>query len=805
MPQDTLPKHLQNLRQNLLRSIGVLTEDEQRSIAQAKAVIGWRLRSEIKDDESHIVSGNPLSHLSQESMTVKSSIGCWINQKAMIHLGPQQAVAERPCQDDDPGTGCLSHIFGSVARTRTLIKVLEDLDDYPAIATVLARCLTCRDPHMLTLATVTVNHYKDIFFALGAASQLFTEIFQRQARLETQNGRRFLLEALVDLAEGLPDCSVPMRALQTELRTYDVKLSVAARSPISDHMIDSLQSKDDLRSGSECIDEVEQLLASGNNMDRRLIRIVFEWVWRRFETTWTDSIQSSVGAISLISRLRSFDVIAVDEMLILRLEKTLRSESRPKLLRIVVPLVCGRSISLEQLLGLVLRLVRGLGAPRAHERLLVEITEMITASRPGVASSIDHSYYRFYNQQQLLARNSSPIIVSLRQQVLQSAHITRGTCAGDEGQCLSVLRMLPDSTAADSQGNREIFGSTLEIGTLARAFGSVPFPAPDERDRHTSQEGKLPFLLARVGVLSLPLSCLYLQAVMHGRDMAGGDATQLVVSTILELAPSASPLKTQLWASMIASLLPKHRILLRDKAESEFFALLAGRVELQIQDFQTLTQCLLSCMRGTDEKANTATATHIMLQIQENLARLIGALHTSRGRHPAAQKSASTGTSAEESLIYLKLDALLRLLYTRQSIFSAPKVSESEITELLVMLSLLLCHPFPDQHTHIPDEICDYLIIIVDHLSPAIRLRCKRALHNQHHFEDSRLSYVFGSAETTEDKWLQMLTGLSSKRKTTKQFFSVRRWETLPDATPLMTENDTSVSLTLFGARKAVY
>lgn len=41
-------------------------------------------------------------------------------------------------------------------------------------------------------------------------------------------------------------------------------------------------------------------------------------------------------------------------------------------------------------------------------------------------------------------------------------------------------------------------------------------------------------------------------------------------------------------------------------------------------------------------------------------------------------------------------------------------------------------------------------------------------------------------------------------RKAVRQAFPIRRWETLPDATPLMTENDTSISLTLFGARKAV-
>lgn len=390
MPLDNLPRHVQNLRQNLLRSIGVSAEDEKRRTAQAKAVIDWRLRSEIKDNESHTVSGNPLSHLSRESMAVKSSIGCWLRQKAIIRPGPQQAVAERRRQESRPDSGSLSHVFDSVAATRTLIGILEDVDDYPAIASVLTRCSTCNDPQMLTLATVTVNHYRDILSALGTTTRLFAEVFQRQARLENPNGRPFLLEALIDLAKGLPDCSIQMRALQAELQRFDAKLSVAACSPISEHMVESLQSEDNLRSGSACTDEVEQLLASGNSMDKRLVCSIFELIWKRFQTTWTDSIQSSVVAVSLISRLRKFDVNTVDDMLILRLEKTLSSESRPKLMRIGVPLVCAQSISLEQLLDLVIRLLQGSDATGAHERILVETVEMVIASRPRVASSIDY-------------------------------------------------------------------------------------------------------------------------------------------------------------------------------------------------------------------------------------------------------------------------------------------------------------------------------------------------------------------------------------------------------------------------------
>lgn len=86
-------------------------------------------------------------------------------------------------------------------------------------------------------------------------------------------------------------------------------------------------------------------------------------------------------------------------------------------------------------------------------------------------------------------------------------------------------------------------------------------PTGAEPDRHTCLEGRLPFLLANVGVLNLSISSLYLQAIMNGSDRVDEDATQLVVSTISEMIPSASLLKTQLWASMISSLPPKQRIL----------------------------------------------------------------------------------------------------------------------------------------------------------------------------------------------------------------------------------------------------
>lgn len=152
-----------------------------------------------------------------------------------------------------------------------------------------------------------------------------------------------------------------------------------------------------------------------------------------------------------------------------------------------------------------------------------------------------------------------------------------------------------------------------------------------------------------------------------------------------------------------------------------------------------------------------------------------------------------------------RLHALLRLLNTHHSAFCTPNVSEDAVTQLLVLLSLLHVGPFPVTYAHLSRDICDFLTIISDCISPAVQARCIRLLQNQHHLKHSRLDYIFTSSSATDDTWLQLSTGTTnSTGKSAPQHFAVRRWETMQDATPLMTENDTSISLSLFGARKAV-
>ena len=142
------------------------------------------------------------------------------------------------------------------------------------------------------------------------------------------------------------------------------------------------------------------------------------------------------------------------------------------------------------------------------------------------------------------------------------------------------------------------------------------------------------------------------------------------------------------------------------------------------------------------------------------------------------------------------------------------KHPENSLVSLLVALSLLLIHPSLASRPQLAEHAFDVLILVVDSIPDEARSQCVRILRDQHRSRDPRLLFIFGFSEKIDSEWLQMSTTsyLPSATKgeetkataTTTSPFTLRKWEMMPDATPLLTENDTSLSLTLFATKKAV-
>lgn len=270
-----------------------------------------------------------------------------------------------------------------------MVEMLEEVEDFTAMLDVLAFYSGSQDSQVLATVALTTVHFFDIFVAIGAADTLFVRIFEQYAELDDKSSLRSLMEALIDLGQMLPSRSSEVRTLEAEFQKLESKLGVAACSPISEHMAEALHFENP-DAASTSIDDIEQLLASGTSMDKPLVMSIFGLIWKRFETSWTDSIKSSVASASLITRLRSFNTTAVDEMTALRVDQVLVPGSRPKLMRIWIPLVCARTISLVELLSRSLNFLHRSDNPIAYSELSVEIIELLSSPRQKATSSISH-------------------------------------------------------------------------------------------------------------------------------------------------------------------------------------------------------------------------------------------------------------------------------------------------------------------------------------------------------------------------------------------------------------------------------
>lgn len=134
---------------------------------------------------------------------------------------------------------------------------------------------------------------------------------------------------------------------------------------------------------------------------------------------------------------------------------------------------------------------------------------------------------------------------------------------------------------------------------------------------------------------------------------------------------------------------------------------------------------------------------------------------------------------------------------------------------LLLALSNLLLIPSLSSHVELTDYILDVLTIITDSVAEEIRSQCIQILHDRNHSKDPRLQYVFGYSNRVESEWLQSVANppnQSGFRIEDPQHatparlpYSLRKWEMVQEATPLIAENDTSLSLTLFGTREVVF
>ena len=160
------------------------------------------------------------------------------------------------------------------------------------------------------------------------------------------------------------------------------------------------------------------------------------------------------------------------------------------------------------------------------------------------------------------------------------------------------------------------------------------------------------------------------------------------------------------------------------------------------------------------------------------------------------------------------IDLLLRSVTLHQAVVRQPRFPQTSLHRLLMTLGHLLSTPYISSNHNRKTEILDTMAFLSDIISPETRSSCINALCNGHIPEQDHLRFLFGGPELADTEPLCLVAAGPSSRALPNlsvvygpvqpTAYPLRRWEMVQDATPVVGDNDTSLSLGLFAAQKAV-
>lgn len=271
---------------------------------------------------------------------------------------------------------------------------LECFRDFSILADVLNLASSSNDQDLLASVADTINYHFDIFSAIGAASDLFDRLTERNRTVTAgRPPNKALLVSLIDLGAHFPARSETIQQLCGQLALCEQKSAVAACSPVSDHIAEALQSAE-----SNFHDEFEQLLTSGTSMDKQTMTRLFSTVIKRIEYAWEHSGDEYYNLGILCSRLRIFDAKHFDSLMIVWVESLLLSTSRPGLNQALLPLVSAGCLSLQAVVGCAKMLLEGTKQKEVRDgvaRVMVDMLELIAPSvdsRPESMNQVGYNY-----------------------------------------------------------------------------------------------------------------------------------------------------------------------------------------------------------------------------------------------------------------------------------------------------------------------------------------------------------------------------------------------------------------------------
>ena len=793
LPTLDLPTHVKSLRTSLLHRLQS-PYSEGPTLSEVTQEISGRLPSLVDgNDSSRTLSDDELSSASGE---VKYDASRWLRH--VLNATARQCSGASnippPLSRSDFVDGRPQHAV-TAAQFRTIYRLIVCFEEFSILADIIESLYCC--VHAVTLLEIvdTLNYHHDIFMAIGASGRLFQHIHQHVRHMQTKEPLdQQLLTSLADLGGRLPNTQAAVRGLRDDLLRLKASQSAAACSPISDNMLETVSSSQPI-----FLDELDHAFSTGTRMDEKTHSRVFQMLVGHIRLTWTDG-KSYSRLTSLLSTLQGHDARYFEHLMASWFHDLLLTGDRPKLGAILPQLICMQLLSLETVL---LESSAALDKPPPHlNRVLLirEIVDLLVTKMVHPWSEIGCRSYRLHDAQLHAFQHCPALILHIYSFAAENAIIPCHEMDLDSARLSGLLEKAVGQRARQDE-KLAIADAAGQKSIERYVFGLAGLPNPDVTSRLDWIE-----FLESVDDMNMFSAQLQLDKVLGCPLESAGPLADSFSESMIECV-SKSPLENSvLFSRLLVNISGADARAIRRHLERTLLELLFQNTIPRSSEADVLVDGLLILLQALELGLHHEDSEAFLVGVCDKLSQVLKLV-----REVTHNKELLPSPS--------HLAAVAALLIMHESSFHTQQDSVQRLLPRVVSLLGLLVSSLPARFSHASHELFVALCLLSDCLSDGSWLIYKRQAHGHLQFLDPRTNYLLGPSQKEASEYLQLiahdstLSGarpnsqavyISPVQKRARQEFSFRQWEMMPDATPVPAENDTSLSMVLFGARRSL-
>ena len=799
MPTDGLASHDLNLRGILLSKCGSSVAYERQVIRAIQVSIADQIPGLFLPPEPNLGSTTVSYDIKELSIPIKLTVAQWIRECVASQCS--RVRSQNGGQKDDPRQAFLPIM--TLDQLVGVRSILETLEDFAILADVLEIVLESEDVPLLTFICDTVNHHLTTFAAVGALQDLFHGLLQKHEHVcKGTPADQTLVESLIDLGRCLPSRAREVRHLRAQMQLFRQKAAAPACSPVSDHMVEVLQSTE-----TKFFDEVEQVLASGTSINDQSMKHLFDSIAKHAECAWIDPRQSDMMFLVLLSRLRSFNPDMFDSLIASWIKSIVRSPTVFNIPAVLPPVIYCGCVTLKKVLSIAQETIHDTVSADCRTVIAMDLLELLAGTKQDPLGATKSKVYRLRLQYSRILRQSPQLILAFLLPAIE-AYAASQEHLHQRAQALILSQDVRDLLTMVAVSNPQVLQNIGCSTGAADLVDKLLFRRSPQNMQDQSIASRLRQLLVIVDDFNMPLCQSRLRIFLAE---AAANSEHIAAAFVEVISSDAECDSSHSWPELVSGLLPKQGAYIRQDLERELLSRIGCGAGSTARNGAAVVQRTLSLVDAISASSSDSTQIPLAIQIADKLTAVLPPqiLSTHQSESPPTSVSVDACGISDDAALELKV--LLRLLILHQPTIRHPRFPQLTLASLLLSLSTLLIGPYLKTHPTLISTTNDLMLVLSDSLNEESRNRCVRTLLD-HNVRDSRLRFIFGYPEHSDGEWLRVVSGCATtsdvkpagSRTQTPQPYPVRWWEMMADATPLVGPNDTSLSLTLFETRKSI-